>query len=289
MPVPPNVVVGSQNKPLPFTVADLKSDMLFGISLSVTDPNTGQRVTYPDSALQRTIRAAVNTFERRLQIDLWRRVVVCRPDVTAPSSVAGVDYDIAEDPLDYNSVAYYANGYIRLRRWPILSVEKLELRFPESTSIFAYPKEWLRITHKSGQIAILAIAGVSQPAILTREGGYLPLLTGGFLKADVPQLIYCNYTSGLDWTNPRVRDDYQDLILALQKQAAAHVLQAIGRGIRPGIGSESLSEDGQSESTTYARGKGGIFQPEVDAMLADVEVFLTSFKAATKGIIFTIL
>ncbi len=288
MALPTSTPLGAQPAPLPFTVDELKSDLLFGIPLTVTT-STGERVTYPDTAITRCVKAAMNTFERRLQVDLGQRKVVCRPAVTQPKAVAGVDYDIAEDPLDYNSVAYYANGYIRLRRWPITSVEKLELRFPESTSIFSYPADWLRITHKSGQIAVLAIAGAAQPGIVGREGGYLPLLTGGFLQADVPQLIYSDYTSGLDFRNPLVQNEYQDLILALQKQAAANVLQAVGRGFRPGIQNESLSEDGQSESTTYARGKGGIFQPEVDSLLADVEAFLLSFKNYWKGIVFTVL
>lgn len=283
---PTNVPLG--RVPLPFTPQDLKEDMLFGIPLSITD-TTGVKVTYPDSAIRRCITAAVNSFERDLQIDLWPRRVFCRPAVTHPGAKVGDDYDLDEDPLDYNSVAYYANGYIRLRRWPILSVEKLELRFPEATSIFTYPPEWLRITHQSGQIHILAIAGVAQPGIIAREGGYLPLLTGGFLQADVPQLIYCDYTSGLDWQNKNVVDQYQDLFLNLQRQAAVGVLQAVGRGVRPGVTSESLSEDGQSEGTSYYRGKGGLYGLEIEAMQAEIKSFQLSFKAAHKGVIFTVL
>ncbi len=178
---------------------------------------------------------------------------------------------------------------MRLRRWPIISVQKLELRFPEATSIFTYPTDWLRVNRFSGQISVMAIAGSAQPAIIAREGGYLPLLTGGYLKADVPQLIYCDYISGLDWTAAHEEEKYQDLILNLQKAAAANVLQGVGRGFRPGISNESLSEDGQSESVGYARNKGSIFQAEIDSLNADVTAFLKSFRAFHKGPVFTIL
>lgn len=281
-----NVVLGNQT--LPFSVADLKAEMLFGIPLTITDQD-GLRITFPDTAIERAIKSAVNTFERELQMDLWRRKVLCRPEVLYPTLVPGADYDIAEDPMDYNSGAYYANGYLRLRRYPVLSIEKLELRFPESTNIFTYPAEWLRLTHKSGQVAIMAIAGAAQPGIIAREGGYLPLLTGGFLKGEVPQLIYCDYTTGLDWTNPLVRAAYEDLILNLERQAAATVLQGVGRGTRPGVTSESLSEDGQSESTTYARNKGSIYQAEIDSLQSEVKAFLTSFRQFHKGPVFTVL
>lgn len=274
--------------PLPFSVADLKTDMLFGIPLTITDTD-GNRITYPDTAIERCIRAAVNTFERELQIDLWKRKVYCRAAVTHPEEVQGTDFDIDEDPLDYNAGTYYAYGYFRLRRYPIISVEKLELRWPESTNIFTYPAEWLRVDRRAGQISIVAIAGGSQPVIVARQGGYLPMLTGGLVSQSVPQLIYCDYTSGLDFENEETRDQYQDLILNLQKQAAANVLQGVGRGIRPGVASESLSEDGQSESTSYARNKGSIYQAEIDSLTADVTAFLKSFKAFYKGPIFSVL
>lgn len=276
-------------RPLPFTTTDLKLEQLFGIPLSLVDPLTGLTITYPDSAIEQSIRAAVNTFERRLLVDLWTRKVVCRPTVTHPSYVQGPDYDIAEDPLDYSATTYYAYGYFRLRRYPIQSVQQVQLRFPESTNIFTYPTEWLRVNAKHGQVQVLAVAGAGSPAIISREGGFLPLLTGGLLQSDVPQLIYCDYTSGLDFTDAAVREEYEDLFLALKKQAAIAVLQGVGRGYKPGINSESLSEDGQSESTSYYRGKGGIFGPEIEMLTQDVEKFLTEFKGFVKGPIMTVL
>lgn len=275
-------------RPLPFSVQELKDDQLFGIPLTITD-TLGNVVTYPDTGIERAIRAAINTFERELHIDLWPRKIICRPQVTAPTLVLGPGYDIAEDPMDYTAAAYYAYGYIRLRRYPIISVESVSLRFPEDTTVFDYPANWLRIQHQHGQISIMAIAGASSPAIIAREGGYLPLLTGGLMKGDVPQLIYVNYTSGLDWTNPANIEKYQDLFLMLQKQAAVNVLLAVGRGIRPGVTSESLSEDGQSESTSYYRGKGGIFGPEIEALNEEVQAFLLSFKAFHRGPVMTVL
>lgn len=274
--------------PLPFSVTELKEDQLFGIPLTMLDA-AGNPTTFPDSAIERCIQAAVNTFERELQIDLWKRKVLCRPAATHPTAVLGIDYDIAEDPLDYNVATYFAFGYFRLRRYPIISVEQVQLRFPEQTTIFTYPTDWLRINYKHGQVQVMAVAGATSPAIIGAGGGYLPLLTGGLLRSDLPQLIYADYTSGLDFENAAVVSQYQDLILHLQKEAAANVLQAVGRGFRPGINSESLSEDGQSESTSYYRGKGGIFGPEIEALRTDIEAFLKSFKAFHKGPIMTIL
>lgn len=275
-------------RPLPFELADFKRRQLFGIPLTVTD-ETGQVHVYGDDLIEDDIRAAVNELERRLQIDIWRRRVITRPEVTAPTAVFGVDYDIADDPMDYNAESYYSLGYLRLRRWPILSVEKVELRFPGENSLLVYPKEWLRINHKAGQINIFAISGVSSPVIIGREGGYLPLLTGGLQRASVPQLFYVDYTSGIDATSERNLPYYQDLWLAVQRLAAANVLEVLGRGRKPGIASESLSEDGQSQSESWARSGGHVYSGEVKSLDDRVDKWVTLFKQQIKGLIFTSL
>lgn len=271
---------------LPFELDKFKKRQLFGIPLTVTD-ETGKTHEYTDDLIEEDIRAAINEMERRLQIDIWKRKVITRPNVTAPTAVLGVDYDIADDPMDYEAESFYALGYLRLRRWPIISVEKVELRFPGEVSLLVYPKEWLRINHKAGQINIFAISGVSSPVIIGREGGFLPLLSGGLQRAAVPQLFYVDYTSGIDATSESNLPYYQDLMLAIQRLAAANVLEVLGRGRHPGVASESLSEDGQSESSSYARMGGHVYSGEVKTLDARVDRWVKLFKTQAKGVIFT--
>lgn len=283
-------------RPLPFTLEEFKGEMLTGIPLTFTD-RAGNIVTYPDTAITRRIVAAVNTLERELQIDLFPRKVITRAHVLYPELVQSVDYDIDEDPQDYEHQGNFGQGYFRMRRWPILSLEKIELRFPEETVIFTFPGNWLRVYHQSGQIHIMAIASGNMPAIITREGGFLPLFTGALHQGRVAQLVYANYTSGIDFLNPNPSaigwpggtDTYEDLKLALMQQAAVAVLLDLSRGYAAGIASESLSEDGQSESVSYARGPGGIFSQEIEGLKAEIKIFVDTFKKFRKGIIFDVL
>jgi hypothetical protein len=283
-------------RPLPFTLDEFKAEMLTGIPLTFTDRN-GTEVTYPDSAIRRRIVAAVNKFERELQMDLWPRRVITRAHALYPDLVQGQDYDIDEDPLDYSARDFFAQGYVKLLRWPIRSVEKMEFRFPENTVLHNFPSDWLRIYHQTGQIYTIAIAGSTQPIIIGREGGFLPLLTASLQRSGVPQLVYVQYHSGIDWTNPDAAamghpsgpDIYEDIKLALLQQAAVPVLFDLSRGIAPGVGSESLSEDGQSESVSYARGKGGIYGQEIEGLKGEVAEFLAGFKRFRKGIRFSVL
>jgi hypothetical protein len=282
-------------RPLPFTVDEFKEEMLTGIPLTFTD-RLGNPVTYSDATILRRIKAAVDTMERQLQIDLWPRKVISRAHALYPELVQGIDYDIDEDPLDYQSADVFAQGYVKLRRWPITAVESVQFRFPETTVLHDFPHEWLRVYHQTGQVHLVAIAGAAMPVIISRAGGFFPLITASLQRAGVPQLVYVKYTSGIDWTNetssvgaPAGLDNYEDLRLAIMQQAAVAVLFDLSRGIAPGISSESLSEDGQSESVSYARGKGGLYGQEIEGLKGEIKEFVADFKRYRKGIRLSVL
>jgi hypothetical protein len=276
------------SRPLPFTVEEFKQEQLFGIPLVVRDA-AGTIHTYTDATIEKKIRAAVSYLERILKVDMWPRKVLCRPEVTHPGAVQGEDYDIAEDPLDYDATTYYANGYFRLRRWPVISLERLQLRYPADQPLLTYPTNWIRLNRKGGQVNIIAIAGNSSPVIIGREGGYLPLLTGQLLRSAYPQLIFCDYTSGIDFTDPQNRENWEDLFLAIQWQAAIYCLAELGRGTKPGITSQSLSQDGQSQSQSFSRTKGGLYGNEIAMLQEQLTDYVTTFKQSVKGFIFTVL
>lgn len=277
-------------RPLPVEVSELKSQMLTGVPLTWVDRN-GDTVTYPDTSIEQRIKSAVNTMERKLQIDIWPRRIVTRAHALYPTLVQGTDYDIDEDPLDYLARDFFAQGYVKLRRWPIRSLDLMEFRFPETTVIHTMPPEWLRIYHQTGQVHILAVAGSTMPVIIGREGGFLPLLTASLQRSGVPQLVYVKYTSGIDWTNETFSkgeaaglEFYEDLKLALMQQATLSVLSDLSRGFAPGVASESLSEDGQSESVSYARAKWGLYGQEIQGLEEAVKEFVADFKRYRKGI-----
>jgi hypothetical protein len=281
-------------RPLPFTVDEFKAECLVGVPLTFTD-RAGNLVNYPDTSILRRIKAAVNTLERRLQIDIWPRKVITRAHALHPEMVQGVDYDIDEDPLDYLARDFFAQGYVKLRRWPIIRLDGMQFRFPENVVIHDMPQEWLRVYHQTGQVHIIAVAGSTMPVIIGREGGFLPLLTASLQRSGVPQLVYVQYTSGVDWQNEEFsrgwnagQEFYEDLRQAIQYQAKISVLIDLS-AFALGIGSESLSEDGQSESVSYARGKNGIYGQEIEGLEAQVDQFVKDYKQFRKGIRFAVL
>jgi hypothetical protein len=279
-------------RPLPFSAQDVIDSQLFGIPLfvKVRDPN-GVVVTqtYPTSRIEVQISAAINWMERELQMDIYPRRIMTKPEAVHPQAVLGEDFDLAEDPYDYGYESFYANGYFRTRRYPIISLDMVQLRFPGDTTLLTYPPEWLRVNHKSGQVNIIAYTGVTQPLIIGREGGFLPFLSGGLLRVSFPQIIYIDYTSGIDFLNPANQEYYADLLIALQQRAAMGILAELGRSVRPGVSSVSLSEDGQSESVSYARQKRGVYGQEIEALETEVNNFVKSFRAFHKGPILMVL
>lgn len=270
--------------PSSFSTKLLRSDYLFGLDLK---DQFGHVMT--DSTLSNKIAIGIARTQREL------RDFSLTPQVIKSTAVLGItDSDgnvlspaepdaiaaanLFEDPYDYDVNDYLNWGYLDVRRKPIISVERIRLIYPTGQTIITYPKEWIKIYHKFGQIQIVPMAGSFKQFPLIGQGAmYLPLLSG-FLTRAVPSLIHVDYTVGLT----TIPDDLKD---AVYKLAACEVLKVAGQGRMPGVASASTAGDGLSESTTLTQGPNvQLYGGLIKQFEEDAKKFLVDYYEAQKGI-----
>jgi hypothetical protein len=272
--------------PASITVAVLKSDYLFGLDLKDQFGNVMSDVT-----LGNKISIGIARIERELKdFSLSPKVIkssivngIQRADGTwavdpEPAAIAAAD--IFEDPYDYDVKDYVNWGFLILRRKPVISVERVRLIYPTGQEIISYPREWIKVYAKFGQIQIVPMAGSFQP-LIGQGSMYLPLMSGS-LQSNVPQLIHVDYTTGLT-TMP---DDLKD---AIYKMSALEILKIGGQGKAPGIAAMSTGADGLSESTTLTQSANSqMFGPLIKQYEDDVKAFIKSYTETNRGIDFRV-
>lgn len=218
------------------TAEEVRNTWCFGLPLTKED---GQPI--PDQDIELFIKSAERDVERRLGVLLNPTKIVCNP---GPED----EYDMAEPPYDYNLRQYQNWGFVQLRQWPILTVDRVRLVLPNGQTVVEYPKEWVKVYPKVGQINIVPYTG--SPTVMSvasaGSGGY-PLLTGQFAR-NFPQAIHIDYTAGLGryvdgvWTIP------EDIRAVIGKIASIDILGIAGDAILAGVAHISTSVDGLSES-----------------------------------------
>lgn len=230
----------------------------------------------PDEDLELYIASAEKEVERRLGVFLRPTKIVCNPSETD-------QYDLAEPPYDYNIRQYKQWGFVQLRQYPILSVDRVRLVLPNGQEVVEFPKEWIKVYPKVGQINIVPYAG--SPAVMTvagATGSAFPLLTGQFSR-NFPQAIWIDYTAGLGsyeayldengepkkrWTIPA------DIRAVIGKIASIDVLSIAGDAILAGYASISTGIDGMHESySTTASATSATYGARILQLRGEIDGF----------------
>jgi hypothetical protein len=264
-----------------FTTAMLKTDYLFGLSLRDRAGNPITTLT-----MQNKIDISIAYFQRDFDIFMLPTVIKSNAILgTTGMPPENVYYDLIEPPYDYNLNDYLNWGYLRVRRRPIISVERIRLIYPTGQEIITYPMSWLKIYPKFGQIQIVPLAGSFRQYPLLGQGAmYLPLLSG-FLTKSVPSLIHVDYSCG--FPVGQIPPDFADIVY---KKAAIEVLRISGMAQFPGVASLTTGADGLSETTQLTQtGQTQLFGSYIDAYQKDIDAFLNDFRETEKGITFEVL
>lgn len=244
------------------TASEVRDRWCFGLPLTKSDGSV-----MPDADIENFIEIATQEVQRRLDILLSPHKVICNPG-------DGAIYDIAEDPYDYDIERYRSWGYLQLRQFPIISVEKVRLVLPNSQEVVNFPMDWVKINKSSGQIRIVPYAG--NPSIMTiagATGSSLPLLTGQFSR-NFPQALWIDYTAGM-------QDVPSDIKAVVAKLAAIDVLGISGDAILAGVASISTSVDGLSESfSTTASATNATYGARILQLRGEISDF---FSYSSKG------
>jgi len=263
-----------------FDVLTMRQAYLFGLNLK---DRAGNPIT--DQVLQQKLSLAISYFQREFDIFITPTVIKSNAILgTTLELPEPLPYDIIEPPYDYDVHDYMNWGYMRLRKIPVISIERVRLIYPTGQTIITYPNEWLKLYPKFGQLQIVPMAGSFKQYPLIGQGAmYLPLLSG-FLTKNIPSLIHIDYTCG--FKQGEIPLDFADIIY---KKASIEILRIAGQAQMPGVASVSTGADGLSESTTLTQSaQTTLFQSYINEYKKDIEDFVNDFRETQKGINFVV-
>lgn len=228
-----------------YTADDIRYTMMFGIDSVAADV---ARSEFQDSQFVQIVREALGDFEAFLTMDIRKKVYRTFNSVDAPGTGLirartwreGVDYTDEDDPYDFDPRAWKEYGFVQLRHWPLLSVERAVWYSPVKGEIMnMIQNDWLRLYKQFGQIRLFPKGGFS----FGPYSVYGPLWTG-YGAARYPGGFEFDYTTGY------VSSDFvpEGLRSVIGKYATIKALSVIGDGLLAGFSSQSVSLDGLSES-----------------------------------------
>lgn len=189
-----------------------------------------------DDYLRRKLLASEALVSRELSVFLEpTRVFSHAPDPSEIDALGGMPYVVEPGyDLDPDWLTTRKWGALRLRRRPVISIEKVRIVYPSGPmEFFDVPRNWVQFDDRSGTISVIPGSGL--------QYGPLSLFALQSLAANnrVPHMIQVDYVSGID---ARL-DEYADVYDLIMQMAVLSVLQDTMM-----MGSSSISADGLSQS-----------------------------------------
>ncbi len=236
------------------TPQDLKEKYLFGIDILITTPSG--EVPLPDDTFVMHIEAAQERVSKILDLTLEEK-------------------EFAEDH-DYYVSDYRNWGFINLYHRPIKEVKKLNLQFGPAYC-FEMPKEWIIVRGEKATIQIFPTSGTIGNMLVTGAGNWIPLLFRRWEYA--PQMWHVEYIAGYSPGEcPR------DIIDVVAKEACIGIAEGfMDLVIGTGVGSQSISVDGVSQSSTRL-----IEHPRIKQYREDVKNFYDKLYSYYRGLDFEV-
>lgn len=197
---------------------------------------------------------------------------------------------IIEEEQDYNKQEFTSWGYIRTI-YPINAPKQLEGRINNITQI-TYPASWLSVkdvndgSHfRNLHVVPNTQGGIEQNQYSVVYSGIAPTI-GYFGSNDIPNYWRITYCTG--WDADKLP---YDLLDAIGKLAAMQVLSITGDLIfGAGIGNQSISIDGVSQTYSTTKGAGkGAFSGRIEQYKTELEQSLKDLKSEYLGLMFRVV
>ncbi len=150
----------------------LRRQYLFGMKLKSTITN--QELS--DDDLKDFITRAISRIEHEARI-----------------AISPVKY---LERFDYNIWDYTKFNWIQLNHWPVLQIESVMAKYPNTEAFIQYPAEWISCYNETGTFQMVPTQGAITQFLITNDASLLPLVLGG--RANWPQLWQVAYTSGFE-------------------------------------------------------------------------------------------
>jgi len=232
------------------TPDDMRYTYLWGIDSVANDV---AQSTFDDPQFAYFVETALADFELYLTMDIRKRVYKTQPAsnlVQANKWIAGVDYTDEENPYDFDPMYWQNWGFLQLRHYPVISIERFLLQSQIATTVIDLAgKNWIRLDKQKGQVRMFPKTGFPYGPFAV---GALPWYLMG---TRYPEGFVVDYTTGYQ-TSDLVPQSLRDVIA---KWAAIKTLATVGDGLMAGFSSQSISLDGLSESFTSTQSATSAF------------------------------
>lgn len=255
------------------TPIEIRNRWTYGLSLA-----DAQGRSMDDQDILGFLMTAVKETERRLGILLKPTIIACNPDDRG--LIQGLDYELEEQPYDYDIQKWANYGFIQLRQRYAsqVSMFKLVSYAGQMTVDFMRYPEWIKLNKKHSQLQIVNRGGNG----LTAGTGYgmaygsTPFSTG--LLSRTPQVFHVDYVAGL--TPAQLTQDIKTIVA---KQATVDVLGVAGDSTLAGMAGYSLSLDGISESfQSTASAMYGTYSAHITQLQSEIAEFFDPRKGGAR-------
>lgn len=200
------------------TVWQLKNWFMFGLDLTDDDG-----YPFPNSMFEFAIRAAVDSLSKTLQLMLVPTTILC-------------EYQ------DFYAQDYRDFAFLQLNQWPVISVERVQIKYPTAAAPIDFPIDWVQLRKERGQIHLVPTSGSLSTILMGRGGDYLTFVWRGY--DFMPNLWRIDYTAGF-----AAGQCPNDIVGIVGKMACFYPLNIAGDlvgGIA--IASKSIGIDGLSQN-----------------------------------------
>ncbi len=246
------------------TPAEIRSRWTYGLSLA-----NAAGVTMDDRDILGFLMTAVKEVERRLGILLKPTIIACNPDDRG--LIQGVDYELEEQPYDYDAQRWQSYGFLQLRQRYASQVTMFKLvSYAGQLSIdFMHYPEWIKINKKASHLQIINRGGNGMTAGIGYGMGYSSTPFAAGLLSRTPQVFHVDYVAGL--SSGQLTEDIRSVVA---KMAAVDVLGVAGDSSLAGMAGYSLSIDGISESfQSTASAMYGTYSAHITQMQTEIANF----------------
>jgi len=221
---------------------------VYGFGTDLVSPNA-QVMT--DTTLKYYIDNAIASCERDLEIKLMKRIYKYRTPVhgdaradLGSAGTAGLDFEW-DEAYDFNREQFSDFMFIKLRRRPIISVDKAKW-YDVAGNLMVDVLDWVKPNYEKGSLEFFPNAGslMALPIYLGQTFAIGKFIAG---TQKYPDAFFIDYEAGFEGVE-YLRKKWPEIFTVVGKLAAINMLSDVGDGRSAAIASSSIGLAGISES-----------------------------------------
>lgn len=263
----------------PITADEIYNDDLYGMLVKAR----GEAQALPVAVIDRKLRAAEDFYEHNLQLFFGEQRVASNPQargLVASTSSATNDYDVAEPAYDFDRAMFSEQrwAYTQLNYRPLVSVTRAFFAYPgmDFAQAWQIPAPWILPDYKFGKFQLVPSKG--DVSFLQLNAWMLSTIAGG---RGVPMTLHVDYVAGI--SHDALLRHHNDLLEGVRLRAILSTFGILSTVRTAGLGSHSLSQDGQAKSESFQMGKYGPYTGQITLALEQEQAIRDAWRQSERG------